>query len=87
MLPCGVALVFRVLPAPRLGPEGPEGDRGSFPANAAVWQPHLEPARASFSRITIMTAGKSLASPGALQGPLTAVREVQAVLSSESRSL
>ena len=43
MLPCGVALVFRVLPAPRLGPEGPEGDRGSFPANAGVWQPHLEP--------------------------------------------
>ena len=42
-MPCGVALVFRVLPAPRLGPEGPEGDRGSFPANAGVWQPHLEP--------------------------------------------
>ena len=50
MLPCGVALVFRVLPAPRLSPEGPEGDRGSFPANAGVWQPHLEPrARALFS--------------------------------------
>ena len=43
MLPCGVALVFRLLPAPRSGPEGPEGDRGSFPANAGVWQPHLEP--------------------------------------------
>ena len=80
MVPCGVALVFRVLPAPRLGPEGPEGERGSFPANATVWQPHLEPARAPFSQITIMTAGKSLASPGALQGPLAAVREVQAVL-------
>ena len=43
MVPCGVALVFRLLPAPRSGPEGPEGDRGSFPANAGVWQPHLEP--------------------------------------------
>ena len=34
-----------------------------------------------------MTATSSPASPGALQGPLTAVREEQAVLYSESRSL
>ena len=61
------ALVIPGLPAP---PWARSGYRGSFPANAGVWQPHLEPpARAPFSNHRQTAGNQSRLSRGSSMGP------------------